>query len=394
MLAELHRLLVKDEGRASFSEDIERANKTLLRLESLDSERQKVMENWLQGHKIQPCIFGKVAGRFEAMHFCFLTRDDLVMSDDYIRNKIAGSRREWKRRALVGIPTHGFMLVVCDETVLRARRDGALRDFARHLQSLAGWTVRPHPSQNDIVDEWLYLANPHTGEIVKFTFSVDFFIAAVDGRWSNDHRVPGGMAFTANSLGHMLWQNRWYGMSENPYNLEWALRLAMTTIDSASKDGDYCPATYLLEMGPDGPRQPCKWEEAEGLPASKNLIGKDHSSYEGCLHTDHAVRAEFFEEGEKPPFYEKPYLMDFTYIFDRAAPDNLCFMRGEPVAREFVEAELDLPEPVQAIAVTTTDDPDVYAQLRPRSVAEEIAQAVDSTNEWRLTDEELQAYLP
>ncbi|MFO0957382.1 MAG: hypothetical protein U0800_07925 [Isosphaeraceae bacterium] len=393
MLADLRDLLVEDKGRTSFSPDIERANKTLLRLESLDSERQTVMDNWLQGHRLQPCIFGKVAGRFESMHFCFLTRDDLTMPDDHIREKIADSRRTWKRRALVGIPTHGFMLVVCDEVVLRARPNAEFRDFALHLQGLVGWAVRPNPPGNDIVDEWLFLTNPHSKEIVKFTFSVDFFASAADGRWWHDHRVPGGMAFTANSLGHMVWQNRWYEPEKKPYTIEWALRTAMNTIDSAYKDREYCPATYLLGMGPDGPRQPCKWEEAESLPQNKNLVGKDHSSYEGYLHTDHSVRAEFFDETDKPARYEEPYLMDFTYIFDNSATDNLLFMKGEPVDRNLVEAELSLPEPVKPVSVTTTYDAEVHEHARPRNVAAEIEQAVDSTEEWRLSDQELEEYL-
>lgn len=390
MLASLRDRLNEDEWRkeVGFASDIDRANETLLRKESLDSERQMVMENWLQGHRLQPCIFGKVAGRFSSMHFCFLTDDDLSRSDDHIREKIADSRRLWKRRALVGIPTHGFMLVVCDETVLHARPDSALRDFALYLQGLARWEGRNDQRGNDIVDEWVYLADPETDEVVKFTFSVDFFAAAADKRWWNDHRVPGGMAFTANSLGHMFWQNRWYEKGKKPLTVEWALRTAMKTIDSAFKEGDYCPATYLLDLGLAGPRQSCRWEEPEPPPQSKSLVGKDYSSYEGYLHTDHAIRSEFFDGKERPAYYQAPYLMDFTYIFDKSSPDNLPFMRGEPIPRETVDEELGLPEPVRPVSVTT-EDAEIYAFGRSAHVADEIERAVASTEEWRLSDDEL-----
>lgn len=393
MLADLRELLVADEWRkeVGFSPDIDKANATLLRRESIHEERQEVMENWLQGHKNQPCFFGKAAGFFSSMHFCFLTEDDLSCSDDHLREKIDISRKVWKRRALIGVPTHGFMLVVCDEAVLDARPDPALRDFAMHLQGLAGWEGRIDQRGNDISDEWLYLTNPKTKDVMKFTFSVDFFAAAADGRWWKDHRVPGGMAFTANSLGHMYWQNRWYeeeDKNKKPYTMGWALRNAMKTIGDAAKHGDYCPATYLLNEGPSGPRQPCRWAEDEPLPQNKMIAGKDHTSYDGYLHTDHAVRVEFFDGSERPAHYDAPYEMNFTYIFDEASPDNLPFMRGEVVSREGVEAELGLPELVRPISMTT-DDAEVYANARPTSVAEEIERAVVSTREWRLTAAEL-----
>src|SRR5262249_52483422 len=150
------------------------------------------------------------AASLRRMHYCFLGPRDLVRSDDYIRSKIADARKLWKYRALDGIPEHGFMLSICDRRVAYAQPDEALLEFALHVQRLAGWQGRLDCRGNEIVDEWVYLRHPSTEDVVKFTFSVDFFASAADGKWWHDHRVPGGIAFTANSLGHMARWMEWY----------------------------------------------------------------------------------------------------------------------------------------------------------------------------------------
>src|SRR5258706_16401362 len=55
------------------------------------------------------------------------------------------------------------------------------------------------------------------------------------------------------------------------------------------------------------------------------LEGKDWTRYEGLLHTDHAIRAEFFNDREEAPTSSKPYLMDFTYLYDERQSDFAKF---------------------------------------------------------------------
>ena len=105
-------------------------------------------------------------------------------------------------------------------------------------------------NDNEIVDEWLYLRHPKTNNLVKFVFSIDFFATAGDRRWWHDHRIPGGIAFTANSLGHMAKREEWYGHRTD--RTEWALRTAMNTIaeaatkNSSGKDIPYSRLPRLL----------------------------------------------------------------------------------------------------------------------------------------------------
>jgi hypothetical protein len=303
-----------------------------------------------------------------------------VNSDDHVRQKIATSKRLWKQRAYRGRPKHGFLLSVCDAKVAHASPDEALRQFALHLQNLAGWISRPHSRNNDVVDEWLYLRHPTDADVVKFTFSVDFFASAGDKRWWHDHRIPGGMAFTANSLGHMMRWQEWYeGKSDRT---EWALRTAMLTIDAADKNAPHAPATYLLTEPPGRPLRPYTWTEATKPSDKEKLSGKDCGSYGGSLHTDHAVRAEFFQPQETPLYKNEPYPMDFAYIFDSSEEDHQPFIVGHPVNAAAVEAEIGLPEELQAIG---TDPNAVAEESRPGPASDQLAEALAKCRAWQLT---------
>ena len=74
------------------------------------------------------------------------------------------------------------------------------------------------------------------------------------------------------------------------------------------------------------------------------LEGKDWTRYEGMLHTDHAVREEFFMDREVAPTASKPYLMDFTYLYDEKQDDFIEFTGGELSSAERVFQEVGRPE--------------------------------------------------
>ena len=224
--------------------------------------------------------------------------------------------------------------------------------------------------------------------IVKFTFSVDFFAAAADQRWWHDHRAPGGIAFTANSLGHMARHQEWY--DNRSERVEWALRTAMNTIDSAATEPPFCPATYLLDLKDGKPEQDFTWTGSNPLPPAKSLEGKDCGSYGGYLHTDHAIRAEFFRPDACPMHYHEPYLMDFTYIFDTAATDNLQFMVGQDVSQADVEADLGQVGDMQTIAADTATEPVVR---RPAEAAYRINSALDRLRSRAMSDAEIERLL-
>jgi hypothetical protein len=161
----------------------------------------------------------------------------------------------------------------------------------------------------------------------------------------------------------------------------------MLTIDQAAKDVPHGPATYLLGQRHGKPLRPFNWTEATPLPALEKLKGKDCGSYGGYLHTDHAVRAEFFQPYDAPPLREAPYLMDFAYIFDPASPDYPPFMVGQPVTEEAVQAELGLPRDMRIIAADEAAS-ETLQPTRPRQFTKRVADALERTRAWKLTDDE------
>jgi hypothetical protein len=388
-LASLRDNLNADNSRADrpFSDDIVDANEVLLDPFSSDAEKEAAMKEWLKGFSAQPCVFGKIAGSKGGMDFCFITSKDIAESDASVAAKIADARRFWKQRAFVGMPKHGFMLVVCDRSVAFAEPDEALRRFALHLQKLAGWPAMPESRNNDLVQEWVYLRNPHDGPILKFTFSVDFFAAAADRKWWHDHRVPGGIAFTANSLGHMARHQEWY--DRRGERVEWALRTAMNTINSAATGHPHCPATYLLDLKDGKPIREFNWAGSNPLPPAKNFEGKDCGSYGGYLHTDHAIRVEFFRSDACPMHHTDPYLMDFTYIFDTAEFDNLTFMVGEEVTQKDVEADIGPIGDLQTISA----GPMVVTGSRPEIAAHRIDDALGRLRARAMSEEDIERLL-
>jgi hypothetical protein len=388
-LASLRDQLTPDLERAEkpFSDDIADANEVLLDPFSSDAEKEGAMREWLKGYSAQPCVFGKIAGSKGGMDFCFIRSEDINASDERVIEKIAAARRFWKQRAFVGMPKHGFMVIVCDKDVAFAAADEALYRFSLRVQKLARWPAAPESRNNDLVQEQLYLTNPHDGKIVRFTFSVDYFASAADQRWWHDHRVPGGIAFTANSLGHMARHQQWY--DKRGERVEWALRTAMNTIDSAATEHPYCPATYLLDLQGGKPVREFNWNGSNPMPPAKNFEGKDCGSYGGYLHTDHAIRAEFFRPDACPMHHANPYLMDFTYIFDTAEADHLTFMVGEEVSREEVEAAIGPIGDTETISA----GPSTLTGARPAVAAQRIGDAIERLRSKAMSDDEIERLL-
>src|SRR5262249_42747389 len=126
--------------------------------------------------------------------------------------------------------------------------------------------------------ESLFLERPDDRELFSFSIGIDFFASQGDGRWWQDHRVPGGIAFTANSVGHMGRYREWYEHKTNQE--EWLLATAMGTIDLAA-DTQYGRATWLRDISADGrpilPDVPCPFSNFENLKQS--LRGKDWTRY-------------------------------------------------------------------------------------------------------------------
>ena len=155
---------------------------------------------------------------------------------------------------------------------------------------------------------------------------VNYFCANADGRWWQDHRIPGGLAFSVNSVGHLAKA----GAIANAMNaldqvlgvpnesatptkvdsLGKALEFAMRTIDKASPavSGKAMQLIPLPQGALPSPKCPVQ------LPA--DLADKDFRCYRGYYHTDITLPSEYFLPDIQRPSHCKPQTLDFTYLFD------------------------------------------------------------------------------
>lgn len=361
-VAELYHRIQSDRFRVenAFSDDIIKANNLLLNPAAFPDELQECTRLWCKDQ--QPCQFGRMAAADRRIHFCVLTDPAFTeWSDNDIAQAISESKRLWKQRAAYDPEhaTHSFLLVLASTTLAYAAPDANLRAFSNRILELTGWTKDTHSRRrrNTISSDYLYLRNPNDNQFYGFQFNIDFFAAAGDKRWWHDHRFPGGIAFSANSTGHMRYYREWYRNADGKAAGEWAIRQAMKTVASAFPTAQFrkggpgagaatatSPAhegrvTWLLELGENG--QPFIQGIACPMPKlPADLANKDWTRYEGFLHTDHAVREEFFLEREAPETITKPYLMDFTYLYDTAQQDFIEFTSGRPVAEAEILAEI------------------------------------------------------
>lgn len=354
-LLSLHDRLREDRWRArhAFSKDMQQADRLMLRPFAYDHEVAEVLRQWCL--KRQPCQFGKAAASRGQIYVCTLRERDLADGDDAVRTKIAAARRHWKQRAVTDTrtPPHSFLLAFATDRLALAAPDENLRRFADRLLELAGWDPgrRAKRGENPVSSDYLYLQRPADDRYFGFQFNIDFFAAAGDGRWWHDHRFPGGIAFTANSTGHMKAFLEWYKEPGSDHG-DWALKQAMITIAQAhaTKSGQRESTTesdpiaegrltWLRDLGPKG--LPLVSDLSCPLKnPPRQLQGKDWTRYEGLIHTDHAVREEFFADREGPITGAAPYLQDLTYLFDRGQEDYVNFTAGRPFSAEEVFADL------------------------------------------------------
>lgn len=351
--ADLFAHLSGDAWRIShpFSDDILQANALLHNTAATEEEMAECLSLWCQ-HR-QPCQFGGIAGKQRRIHFCFL-REEAVSewSDDEIAEKIGEEKKLWKQRAACEPErgAHSLVVVVASPRVALAAPDQHLRAFSDRILELTGWETdrRGIRRRNTLTSDFLYLRNPHDNGFYGFQFNADFFACAGDGRWWRDHRFPGGIAFTANSTGHMMRFRDWYQGKDQ--NESWGLKQAMLTIQSAAQT----KATDSSNPFEQGRATWLRALDAKGKPLVEDLQcplasipgalhGKDWTRYEGVLHTDHAIREEFFLDREVAPTASRPYLMDFTYLYDDKQEDFEALTRGKRFTDEEVYTEIGHP---------------------------------------------------
>lgn len=393
---ELYSVLEPDELRARlpFSSDMTAFNALLTHANVTEPERKTAINDWVQsrrdGYGSQPCLFGRIAAARDRMHYCVLTEQDLMGNDESIAQKILHERREWKRRSLRprgGInPAHGFILLAASERLMNAAPDETLYRLACRLRELWGCPTETDV-ENEITLETLFLQHPVSDICYRFTFSVDFFGAQGDGRWWRDHRVPGGIAFTANSAGHMRRFREWY--ENRADQTEWTVMTAMDTIHSAAST-PYGKATWLESLGIGGKpivdNVACPFAAPSGL--RPHLKFKDWTRYGGHHYSDHSIRKEFFLSGpdKTPELKNRKWLESFTYLYNKREKDHIRFMEGQAISLEEIEAELG---PVAEWRFIT--ERELGGPRRRHEDSSRIEELLAECAKGRMTEEELRA---
>jgi hypothetical protein len=282
-----------------------------------------------------------------------ISENELADSDDVVARKIQNARREWTRSGFEG-KASGFIIVLRSHALARAVPDAIVKTIAQRVGSLY---LQEDVSTVRIYLDQINLEQPGTRRTTwEWVTGVNYFSSQGDRRWWQDHRIPAGMAFSVNSVGHMVKSGKLVramrdldevmetaqGDITNPVvdSLEKALELAMRTIDLAS-DGPSGKATFLV------PRP-----SATGLPRCPvtlpaTLADKNYCGYQGWYHTDYTVPSEYFVPDVERPTAVPKHELDFTYLFDLSLdnPDFDRMGRGR-IIRDPVAAITDpeLPE--------------------------------------------------
>jgi hypothetical protein len=331
-IADLFSKIESDPWRQEigFSNELSEAHKLLQEAGNTEEKIIAILTKWLQKH--QPCLFGRLAARLNMLSFCVLTEDDLNCSDKDIRDKIQDARTKWTAEGFEGKKS-GFILFVASQKLSCSIPNKTLMLLSQKLCSLY---LLDEIEEDKIYMDEIWLEKPGPDQITwKWHAGVNYFCANADRRWWQDHRFPGGLAFSVNSVGHMakacgiakimnemnsMLEIRGETFIESPIDsLGQALEFAMRTIDKAS-DSVSGKATELIPV-----------DESHSCPIKlpPNLIGKDCSIYKGYYHTDITIPSEYFTSDIERPKNSEVHTLDFTYLHDKDVSNPAFITMGE-----------------------------------------------------------------
>jgi hypothetical protein len=315
---------------------------------------RQTISRWLGQN--QPCLFGKAAARKDLLSFCFITEDDVRKGDPHVKDLIQDARLSWRKEAFGGRHS-GFLIVVISERLAHAVPDDSVMEFARKLTSLYldGRDIRT----DEIYHDHLFLEIPTNRQMFQWSVGANYFSAHGDGRWWHDHRIPGGIALSMNSVGHMIKSaimlsgihkfEATMGIDSdsldnvNVDSPERALMMAMQTILNASESAPSGRATFLLDRD----------NEHHGCPVSlpPKLSKYQCREYAGYYHTDITLPSEYFSPAIERPQDQQLIRLNFSYLTDDSFenPDHVTMGTGRRIRSDDSEKVLRLvPKLVRA----------------------------------------------
>jgi hypothetical protein len=347
-LSALLKQLTPDPWRreVGFSDDMATTNERLFAAADVDAA-QNVIRDWIT--RYQPCLFGRMAAKADLISFCILIEADLRGDPAALRDKIQEAREVWLALGHEGRKS-AFVILAISPLLAFAVPDLTVQTIACELCS--SYLLRDVVADEIYLDE-MFLEKPGTKRTTwKWLAGVNYFCAQGDGRWWHDHRIPGGMAFSVNSAGHLVKSGQLSealkhfdevmggpaesGDNEIVASLGKALDLAMRTINLAAETPSG-KATMLLPLSdavpPSLPACPIQ------LP--KVLQGKNYGTYQGWYHTDITVPSEYFRPDVQRPADVVIKELDFTYLFhdDIDNPDHITTGKGRRIRSDADEAK-------------------------------------------------------
>ncbi|MGB7926408.1 MAG: hypothetical protein WCF57_24415 [Pyrinomonadaceae bacterium] len=340
----LYSKLKPDAWRKSqgFSPEVEEANLRLFEPGLTNVGAEQVLGAWLQKH--QPCLFGRIAAKLNGISYCILSEADLERPDEVIKDKIQTARLAWTRDGFEGKKS-AFIILAISPRIANALPGSEMRELARRLCHLY---LETNIEMDYAHLEQIYLQKPGARMTTwKWFAGVNYFCAQGDKRWWQDHRIPGGMALSINSVGHLVKSGmiskamkELDGLMDAPDegypeakidSLAKALDLAMRTIDKAS-EAVSGKATVLLPLPDDRsdlpvPKCPVKLSDA--------MSDKNYCEYRGHYHTDYTLPSEYFLADVARPEKLKVHSLDFTYLFHKniVNPDFRLMGEGHQIRR-------------------------------------------------------------
>jgi hypothetical protein len=373
-IAPLMEQLKEDPWRrkVDFSPEVRETLDSVLRPEASEEQVAAALNEWIA--RYQPCLFGRIAAKSGLLSYCTIREEDLRSSDEVVERRIQGARQAWTRLAFEG-KASSFMVVLLSSRLATATPDEIVKRLALRICSLY---LQEEVQPDRVHHDRIYLEQPGNRRTTwEWLAGVNYFSAQGDQRWWQDHRFPAGVAFSVNSVGHMVRSGRLLQAMNhleevmgtapadfrNPKvdSLEKALELAMRTIALAS-DGPSGKATSLIPRSPGEKLLKCPVE----LPA--HLADKNHCQYHGLYHTDFTIPSEYFLPDVRRTANHRAFGLDFTYLFDEAL-DNPDFERmGEGrMIREGVAGDTRLaesPHEKRLRGIETTVEIDLVPRLR------------------------------
>ncbi len=330
-IAELTKALDGDPLRHNlgFSPEIAEANEAIWALGDDEEGIERILGNWIYQH--QPCLFGKIASKLDLISYCILTPHDLRQSDNHIFKKLQSKKREWTRKAFDGESSNFVILASSREMALAEPNEALLGAAIRLCSMYLDQKIKP----DQIYLDDIFLEIPGKEDrAFKWKAGINYFGTQADRRWWRDHRIPGGIGFSTNSVGHLVKAGRLSNVMEillselnipdedrttfRIDSLDKALEFAMRTIAKAS-DGVSGKATYLLPIPHDTSEMPFP-ECPVKLPPQ--LADKNFCEYEGYYHTDITVPSEYFTADVERPTGQSVHRLDFTYLFDNSRDNS------------------------------------------------------------------------